>query len=255
MAAPRERLAPDLRFLLEEKEVPETVQDALAQSGFVTINRFAILDDNRSAVRAALTRDFGLDPQQDVAHRLSQVTVLDAWETACRRAEEDRKQEAEARGSRLPKMLGKAVHLSMHRAAEAIIGEQSDRVMPSSSLVEMVMEMIEETHLEAVPLAKVTCLEDSEDMKTGAVVDGSGVIRVKRGRVDIKEPVDPEGLRQRLKTLGVAHMYARLKHPARVWLQSATIELSSDYCDYLLGEHVRGLEAKDLQGNLVSRPQ
>ena len=86
MAAARERLAPDLRFLLKDKEVPDAVQDALAQAGFVTIYRFAILDDGRAAVRQALARDSALDPAQDPAHRLSQVTVLDAWETACRRA-------------------------------------------------------------------------------------------------------------------------------------------------------------------------
>ena len=64
----RDLLAADLRFLLEETEVPEQVMDALTA-----------------------------------------VKVAGAWETATRRADEDRRQEAEAKGSRLPK-LGKAAH-------------------------------------------------------------------------------------------------------------------------------------------------
>ena len=94
-APPRKRLAPDLRLLLEEKEVPDDVQDKLAAAGFLTVNRFAILEDDRTKLRAALVRDFGLDPGVDVAHRFSQVTVIEAWETA-RRAEAEWAAEVDA---------------------------------------------------------------------------------------------------------------------------------------------------------------
>ena len=62
MAADREALSSDLRFLLEEKEVPEDVQDALATRGYTNMGRSALLDDTRSGVRTTLSTDFGLDP-------------------------------------------------------------------------------------------------------------------------------------------------------------------------------------------------
>ena len=154
----------------------------------------------------------------------------------------------------MPKLLGKAAHLSMRKAAEVVVGELSDRVAPSATLVELVMEQIEETHLEAVPLNRVTAAEDNDDMRTGATIDSGGVVRIRRGRQDVTEPSDPEQLRRRLRTLGIAYLYAKLKHPGRAWLQSASPELFADYVDYLLGEHVRGLEAQDQSGNTVSRP-
>lgn len=114
----REAMAPDLRFLLEEKEVPEVVMDKLAAAGFTTLARFAVIEDTRAGLRKALADEFGLDPATNPANRIGQVTVLDAWEVACRRQEEDRRQEAEAKSHRLPKMLGKAAHLALRRAAE-----------------------------------------------------------------------------------------------------------------------------------------
>ena len=110
MAADREALSSDLRFLLEEKEVPEDVQDALATGGYTNMGRFALLDDARTSLRSTLANDFGLDPAAQppdgARNRLTAVKVIDAWETACRRAAEERKQEAEAKSSRLPRLIG-----------------------------------------------------------------------------------------------------------------------------------------------------
>ena len=256
---PRDNLAADLRFLLEEKEVPDTLQDAFADQGYTTVCRFALLDDNRANVRAALTRDFGLDPAAQAPEvgreaRLNIVKVIDAWETACRRSEEDRKQEAEAKSSRLPKIIGKAAHLSMRRAAQELHGELEDRVAPGASLVEHVMEMIEEANMEALPLTAVLSVEDGDDAKVGAVVDTSGVFRLKRGKTEISMPGDPESFRKRMRTLAFAYVYARLRHPGRAAFRSATVEIFAEYVEYILGDHVRGLVAKDATGAVISKP-
>ncbi|CAK0883391.1 unnamed protein product [Prorocentrum cordatum] len=235
MAEPRGQLAADLRFLLEEKEVPDAVQDAMARQGYNTLNRFALLGDDRAQVRAVLARDFGLDPaagrEGGPAARLAIVKVIDAWETACLRAEEDRKRGAEAKSARLPKLIGKATHLSMREAAQQIHGVIEDRVAPGAPLVEQVMEMIEESNMEAIPLTQVVSIEDGDDSKIGAAA-----------------------FRKRIRTLALAYVYARLRHPGRPALKSASVELFNEYLEYILGDHVRGLTAKGLQGNIVSRP-
>ena len=114
MAAPaQDALSAELRFLLEEKGVDEAVMDALAAAGYVTRQRFALVDDDRASLRAALTRDFNLDPAPEARNRLWQVAVIDAWESAKLRVERERQEEADARTTRLPKQLGKHVHLQM----------------------------------------------------------------------------------------------------------------------------------------------
>ena len=45
-----------------------------------------------------------------------------------------------------------------------------------------------------------------------------------------------------------------MRHPGRVWLKTVSVEIISEYCDYLLGEQVRGLEAKDQHDAVVARP-
>ena len=37
-------------------------------------------------------------------------------------------------------------------------------------------------------------------------------------------------------------------------MKSVSVEIISEYCDYLLGEHVRGLEAKDQYDTTVAKP-
>ena len=38
-------------------------------------------------------------------------------------------------------------------------------------------------------------------------------------------------------------------------MKTASQEVISEYCDYIIGEQVRGLEAKDQAGVVVARPQ
>ncbi|CAK0885329.1 unnamed protein product, partial [Prorocentrum cordatum] len=244
MAGGRDQLAADLRFLLEEKEVSEELQDAMARWGYTTVNRFALLDDDRARVRALLARDFGLDttapPPAGPNNRLAIVKVIDAWETACRRAEEERKQEAEAKSARLPKLIGKATHLSMRRADGAL----EDCIAPGAALVKQVMEMIEESNMEAIPLTQAVSFEDGDDTKMGAVVAVSGTMRWRCGRTEVGTPHDPEAFRKRMRTLAFPHVYARLRRPGRVAFQSATVALFTDYVKHLLGDHARGLVSK-----------
>ena len=56
--------------------------------------------------------EWGLDPA-GAARQFARVALLDAWETAKTRADEERRQAAEARTAGLVPSLGKAAHLAM----------------------------------------------------------------------------------------------------------------------------------------------
>ena len=97
-------------------------------------------------------------------------------------------------------------------------------------------------------------MEDGEETKTNAVIDASGVVRIKKGKLDVPLPTDTEGLRKRLRTWGMGFTFAKLKHPTRAWLKDAVPETISEYADYILGDTVRGLVARNDRGEAVASP-
>ena len=48
--------------------------------------------------------------------------------------------------------------------------------------------------------------------------------------------------------------FAKLKHPTRAWLKDAVPETISEYADYILGDTVRGLVARNDRGESVASP-
>eukprot|EP00972_Heterocapsa_arctica_P080783 11903549-Heterocapsa_arctica.AAC.1 len=54
--------------------------------------------------------------------------------------------------------------------------------------------------------------------------------------------------------MGFVWLYAKLRHPGRAILFTASTQLFADYADYLLGEEVFGLRSRDPQGHVVTSP-
>ena len=243
----------DLLYLLEEKGVTEQDVEKLREMNITSMSRLSLLEDTRAGARQAIGKALELDVDT-AGGRGRLIAVMDAWECAQKRVEVQRSQDAEAKMSRLPKTLTKSSFLSLRRSAQEVFGDLSDKVAPGAALVEMVLEQVEEHALEAIPFTQVVCVEDGEDFKTGAIIDTSGVVRIRRGRSEVTMPADSEALRRKLRCWGFAFAYAKLRHPGRVWLKTVSVEIISEYCDYLLGEQVRGLEAKDQHDAVVARP-
>ena len=88
---------------------------------------------------------------------------------------------------------------------------------------------MEKHTIEAIPFSQVICVEDGEDIKTGAVIDTAGVVRFRRGRTEVSMPADSEALRKKLRCWGLAFLYAKLRHPAREWLKTAGVEIMNEY--------------------------
>lgn len=80
-----------------------------------------------------------------------------------RRAENERKQEAEARSTRPPKLSGEAIHFSMREAAPAIYGTLEDRIVPGAAWAEHGIEMIEKLDMNATPTPQVVSVEDGAE--------------------------------------------------------------------------------------------
>ena len=66
-----EALAPDLRFQLEQADVPAVLQTRLGELGVRNVALFSGLDETRDSVRAALIAELPLDPSAGVTERLN----------------------------------------------------------------------------------------------------------------------------------------------------------------------------------------
>ena len=83
--------------------VDEDFIEVLRKAGVTTVARLSLLEDTRAGVRKALEGEpFNIDPTQGL-NRIRQVCFLDAWETATSTTTEERRQQAEAKATRLPR--------------------------------------------------------------------------------------------------------------------------------------------------------
>ena len=133
-----------LAFLLEEKEVPETIQNKMKAARMVTMARFILMASDFDEWKKIFKDEWGLDPAADPDNRLSWVTVMDAWEEAKSRQQEERKADAESRQAGLPKPLGKQPHQLARNAANVRFKiTMADRDTPAQCTVNKILEMLE----------------------------------------------------------------------------------------------------------------
>ena len=246
-------IAANFLYLLEEKGVAKDVIEKLQSVGITTMSRLALWVDTREELRGVM-KELGFDPTADLENKLKTVTVMDAWESSKRRNEEEDRIHAEASSSNVPKNMAKQEHLQLRNAVESKYQTLHDRLCPSSGLMGRVLGMIEENLLELVALDEVISLEDGEDHRPGATVDAHGTIRITSSRRNIAEPTTSEGLRRRIRTSNWAFVMAKMRHPNRAWLQSATPHVAQDYADFFFGEDCLNLGAIDDEGVCFARP-
>jgi hypothetical protein len=256
-------MAPDLAFLLEDRLVDSSTQKHLCDAGFSTIGIFALMADTRTEVRTMLkAAPFGLDPEaaaieadptEKVRRRVAQARVIDAWEAAQVRVEERRKAEATQRASGLPHVLPVSVHIAFRRDFEAVYGRADDKAFPSDALIDKRFQDIEQGDLKAETLDQVITKEEQSDDVMGAVFDTDGTLRVKKGIQKVMLPGDAEALRRRIHILGITWTLAKLSHPARGWLQTASPDVWREHLDHVLGEEVYGFKITSSAGDRSSR--
>ena len=109
--------------------------------------RLHLLAESRTELKDIFEKEWGIDPTAP-GKRFARIALLDAWETAKTRVDEERRQAAEARAAGLVPALGKAAHLALRSAVETRFEEElADRIVPHSGLVDQVLAMVEESHV------------------------------------------------------------------------------------------------------------
>ena len=241
-------MAPDLRFIMAEREIEPRLQALLGAAGYKSLGLFTSMVDNRAQLRAVLATDFGLDaaeanlaPATALARRVDQARIVDAWDTARKRSDEADRMQAEQRASRLPLTLNRAAHINLRSRYERDFGRLNDRNWPCQALIERRFEEVDEGEVRADPLSEVVSAEELVEDPVGAVIDRDGAIRLRRAPRSVALPTGSEELRQRVKVLGITFQLAAYKHSSRLWLASTSPEVWQQHLDYILGDKVGGL--------------
>ena len=249
-AVARNALASDLRFVLEQAEVPDELVQKIAENGYTTLARFTLIAENRAELQEVVAEEWGYNIKGP--NRLGFVTLVDAWRKAKAREDEALKVAAESRAAGVPAPLDRPAVRETRAAVETRYeAELSDRVAPSAPLVDMIHKMVEEGHVTFVALSEVAPETDEGDESHQVTFDAKGGLRLKRRRVDKKLPSNSEELRTRLRTWGLAFAYAAARHPQREWLADATPQVVMAYVDYLLGEDVIYMSSGGVQPTIA----
>ena len=132
-----EPISDELQFLLDRCRVPEAVVQALQAMGATDIRKFSLIDDTRADVRATCKEEFGLDPTARRGDKGIILSVIDAWEQACKRANTEREEEALAKQLRTPQVLSTRSHLDLRVGFEKRWYKLEEGMTPSPYLVEV----------------------------------------------------------------------------------------------------------------------
>ena len=82
----------------------------------------------------------------------------------------------------------------------------------------------------------------------------TGTFKEKGKIFSVPMPQKPEGLRARLRTLGVFWHFLRLRHPGRREPRTAEVSVLDRHVDWLCGPDVWGLATEDANGKPISTP-
>ena len=126
--------------------------------------------------------------------------------------------------------------------------------MPSKDYLERKLEQMESGEWSAEALVEVVSRDDVAPDSLQPVWDKTGQLTIKKGANTAPMPNNPEELRRRLSVMCHALIMISLRHTNRHELQGITPGLFEKYKSYLLGEHVLGLQAKDMTGESVAKP-
>ena len=109
-----------LIYLLEEKQVAAETIAKLKELGINTVSRLCLWVDDRKELRQVLKDDLGLDPALDRKFRIEQIAMVDAWESAKSRLDEQSKVDAEKRSAGLPLSMAKQDHKALRDTTIAV---------------------------------------------------------------------------------------------------------------------------------------
>ena len=257
MAASLALMAPDLRFVLSEREVTPELQAELSDQGFRSIGLFVSMVDTKAELRAYLQQTITGDPAENgitrdvaITRRMNAARLIDAWDACSKRQDESDRVHATQRASRLPLTMAGSQHIILRQRLENEYGRVEDAYYPCKSMVERRLEELEQGEVVAEDLTDCVSVAEAVEDVIGAVLDRDGATRPHKVTKKVSSPTNSEELRSRIKLLGISFQLASFKHSSRMWLKGMTPQVWLDHLEYILGDQIYGLKVEVMNSTI-----
>ena len=246
--------AADLRFLLQRQGVDDDHLRRLFSAGVDSMDKFSAFASGEEDLLSVLKDEFRLDPATNLATRGQVASFIAAWKSAKVRVQRQAEVEAEQDTRELTKPVPTSEYLLLRQAYVKAYGTLEEKVLPSKEYLERKLLEVEHGEFKPESLQEVTTRDELDPDTLIPVWDSKGQMTVKRGTSRVPLPAGPEELRRRLNIMRNVYLMLKLKFPGRSDLQDLTPELFERYKEYLLGDYVYNLQARDSSDNVVHTP-
>ena len=253
-AAARAGASTELAYLLSRQEVAEENQLLFYHIGVTSIDKFATIAKDRDDLVEVLKEHWELDQSRDLEQRVQVAAIICAHQNAQARVKKAAEVDAEYDAQEITKPVVSSEWTAMREALDKRLGVMEDRVVPAKEYVEKKLADVEVGEYRAELLTEVVAKDEVEPDTLLPVWDSRGRFTIRRGATKVPEPMNAEQLRRRLTVMKNAFIMISLKHTNRKELQGEWDRTFEEYKDYLLGEYVYMLAAKDSDGNTISTP-
>ena len=244
----------NLKYLFGRNDVSRDIMAIWFHVGVTTVEKFANIAKDEADLLAVLKNHIGVDQDASLEQRVQAASLTCAWSNARTRVQRSAEVEAEMDSNEWRKPIVASEWLAMKAGLEGAVGILDDSVMPSKEYVEKKLQELEAGDYRAEDLTEVVSRDQVDPDSLLPQWDARGNLTVRRGATKVKEPESPEGLRKRLTIMRNAYQMVALKHTNRPELQGDYVRTFEEYKDYLLGEHVYGLNARDADGLVIAAP-
>ena len=248
------RAGADLKFLFGKENISEDHQAVFYHFSITSVALFASFAKDVDDLKAVLKSDWDLDPGRSLVERSQVAAIVCAWSSAQTRSSKLAEVEAEMESRQWTKVIPPSDYLAMRMNFDRRFWKLDDREIPSKEYLEKKLEQMEGGEWAAEALTEVVSREDVSPDALQPVWDKTGQLTIKKGSNTVPMPNNPEDLRRRLSVMCHGLIMISLRHTNRHELQGITPGLFEKYKTYLLGEHVLGLQAKDMMGDPVAKP-
>ena len=244
----------DLKFLLAKYEVKIDNQRLFYHHGINSVEKLASLAKDREDLVNVLKDHWDLDQDRNLEDRVQVAAIVCAFSNAVSRSQKAAEVDAEYEVQDRAKPLVPSEWTAMRQVLEKKYGLMDEKVTPAKEYVEKKLAEVESGEYRAEPLMEVVSKDEVDPDALVPIWDTRGKITMKRGVTKVQEPGNAEELRRRLTIMRNAMVVVALRHTNRVELQGEYEKVFEDYKNYILGEFVYGLVAKDEEGHTIASP-
>ena len=244
----------DLKYLLSRHEVSIDNQKLFFHHGVTTLEKLSNFAKDREDLTAVLKEHWELDSERTLDERVQVAAIVCAFSNAKTRSQRAAEVDAEYDSLQWSRPVVAGEWAAMRSALEKRYGYLEDKIYPAKEYVEKKLAEVESGEYRAEELTEIVSKEESEPETVVPIWDSKGRLAMKKGSTKVQEPANAEELRKRLTVWKNAMVMISLKHSNRHELQGTWEETVEQYKDYLLGDYVYGLCAKDAEGQTFAAP-